>query len=287
MRYSRLTSQSFGGSWTQDKLEILRRYLDAYTTVLKNQPFTLIYIDAFAGPGNWQPGSTYSSDDYFEFNEMLIGSPNIALEVDDKPFDNLVFIEQNPKHLPSLGLLSSANPHRNIAIIDDDANVALPKICGGLDHLERAVVFLDPFATEVSWTTIESIARTRKVDCWILFPLMAITRLMPVDREPDEEWAVKLDRVFGGRQYWKGFYAPASQQTFWSQGTIQQRERGSSQIAERYRNRLNTVFDRGAPTRRVLKNSQNSALFDLFFAASNPNGAPVATRIADHILKNW
>ena len=42
---------TFGGSWTIEKLDILESYLDAYTTVLKNQPFKLMYIDAFAGTG--------------------------------------------------------------------------------------------------------------------------------------------------------------------------------------------------------------------------------------------
>ena len=47
-----MTTPVFGGSWTQEKLNILRGYLDAYTTALKDQPFKLIYIDAFAGSGN-------------------------------------------------------------------------------------------------------------------------------------------------------------------------------------------------------------------------------------------
>jgi len=42
----------FGGPWTQHKLKILELYLDAYTTALKNQPFKLVYIDAFAGTGH-------------------------------------------------------------------------------------------------------------------------------------------------------------------------------------------------------------------------------------------
>jgi len=37
----------FGGEWTQEKLQILERYLDAYTTALKSKPFKLVYIDAF------------------------------------------------------------------------------------------------------------------------------------------------------------------------------------------------------------------------------------------------
>ena len=46
-----MTGPSFGGAWTRQKLEILRRYLDTYTTALKDQPFELIYVDAFAGAG--------------------------------------------------------------------------------------------------------------------------------------------------------------------------------------------------------------------------------------------
>ena len=32
---------TFGGDWTNDKLQILEGYLKAYTTALKNQPFHL------------------------------------------------------------------------------------------------------------------------------------------------------------------------------------------------------------------------------------------------------
>ena len=83
--------RSFGGQWTREKLEILRRYLDAYTTALKNQPFNLVYVDAFAGPGNWRPGSSYDEVDYGEYNDMLKGSPQIALDVVDKPFDEFIW----------------------------------------------------------------------------------------------------------------------------------------------------------------------------------------------------
>ena len=47
----------FGRSWTQNKLQILRGYLEAYTTALKKQNFTLIYVDAFAGTGYINPNS--------------------------------------------------------------------------------------------------------------------------------------------------------------------------------------------------------------------------------------
>ena len=42
----------FGGDWTKDKLDMVERYLNAYTTALKKKDyFRLMYIDAFAGSG--------------------------------------------------------------------------------------------------------------------------------------------------------------------------------------------------------------------------------------------
>ena len=286
-RLSVLITHSFGGSWTQEKLEILRRYLDAYTTALKNQPFSLIYIDAFAGPGNWMPGSSYDEVYYGEYNDMLKGSPQIALDIVDKPFDEFIFIDTNPEHIEALETVKVQNPDRVIKIFNHDANTIIPQVCDGLGRYERAVVFLDPYATEVSWSTVYHIAQTRKVDCWILFPLMAITRQMPRNREPDRAWMENIDRVFGEQNFWKNFYTPARQASFFGQGNEREREQGSDQIAEAYRERLKTVFVRVAPTRRVLKNSTNSNLFDLFFAASNPRGADTAVKIANYILKHW
>ena len=287
MRFSDLTTHSFGGRWTQEKLEILRRYLDAYTTALKNQPFNLIYVDAFAGSGSWRPRTTYASDDYGEFNEMRQGSARIALDILDKTFDRVVFIEKDPDYVTSLNALKRENPHRNIDIRNADADYVIPKFCLDMADNERAVVFLDPYATDVAWATIEQIAETRKIDCWILFPLMAITRLMPVDREPDEALSARFDRIFGGREYWHDFYTRAPQQSFWGDGEVLERKHGSDQIADAFRERLISEFTKVAPTRRVLKNSVNSNLFDLFFAASNPKGASIAVKIADHILNHW
>ena len=75
-----MTSPRFGGPWTEQKLDILRAYLDAYTTALKNQRFTLIYVDGFAGAGSYRE----SGADYDEFNEFRQGSTSIALEIEDK-----------------------------------------------------------------------------------------------------------------------------------------------------------------------------------------------------------
>ena len=281
-------SPSFGGTWTDQKLEILGRYLDAYTTALKSQPFQLTYVDAFAGEGTYLANSDYVLEDYEGLQEFRAGSPRIALEVQDKPFDRLVFVEKDPARCASLRLLEREFPNRNIGIRNEDANSALPAFCATLGNSERAVVFLDPFATQVSWSTVEELARTQKIDCWILFPLMAIARMMPTSREPPDSLALQLDRIFGGRNYWKELYSETPLQlSLLSSEPSQQRLRGSDRIAKGYRERLESVFAKVAPTPRTFRNSKNSPMFELFFCASNPIGARPAVRIADHILRNW
>ncbi len=45
------TPHLFGGDWTAEKLERVRKYLVAYATIMKAKRFRFAYIDAFAGTG--------------------------------------------------------------------------------------------------------------------------------------------------------------------------------------------------------------------------------------------
>ena len=275
----------FRGPWTREKLDILKRYLDAYTTALKDTRFNLIYVDAFAGSGTWRSEIGYMPDDYDDFEEVHLGSAGLALEVDDRPFDQLLFIEKDPARSLELERMRLDNWERSIAVRNGDANEELPLFCRNMGSYDRAVVFLDPFATEEQWSTVEVIAETQKIDCWILFPLMAIARLMPRDNEPPSAHAARLDLVFGGRQHWEDFYQPQPQLSLFGDTNVE-RLGGSDQIAFRYQQRLREAFTRVAERSRRLHNTKNSPLFELFFAAGNPNGAPIAVRIANHILNH-
>ena len=274
---------SFGGRWTREKLEILRRYLDAYTTALKNQGFTLTYVDGFAGAGVYAEASR----DYQDFQELREGSARLALRIDNRPFNRLLFIEKDGDRARELRRLEEEFPGRTIEVVQGDANVEVQKFCRGMRNGDRAVVFLDPFATEVSWETVKAIAATKKIDCWILFPLMAVTRMMPTDEEPSEALKFQLDRIFGGREFWEGNYQDSSQLSFLDEDPQRERMRGTKQIADTYRRRLTSVFHQVAPVRRTFKNSRNVEIFELFFAVGNPRGAPIAINIARDILQNW
>ena len=282
-----MARMSFGGDWTQEKLHILEGYLDAYTSVLKNQPFTLTYVDAFAGEGFWQPTGLYHAEEYADFRTLLAGSAKRALEVSDRPFDKLVFIEKDQQRSESLVRLRRDYTDRDINVLNEDANTALPPIAARLGDFDRAVVFLDPFATQVSWSTVAVLAATQKVDCWILFPVGAVARMLTTSGLPLPQWRDGLDRIFGGREHWEDFYQASEQLSFFDNEPRQGRQRGSYQIASRYRERLASVFHRVAQTPRTFRNPTNSPMFELFFAASNPKGSPIAVDIADHLLKNW
>ena len=276
---------TFGGQWTQEKLNILKRYLDEYTTVLKKQRFRLIYVDAFAGEGYWHPKPLYPPEIYGDFDDVRDGSVRIALQTENRPFDHFVFIEKEPARCASLELLKQEFQDRSIQIDNDDANNVLVSFCDNLKHYERAVVFVDPYATQMSWATVEAIAATKKIDCWILFPVGAIARNMPTRQEPTAELAANHDRVFGDRKYWRGLYQEPAQLSMLEKRI--ERPGGSGPIADKYRMRLQEVFEDVAPTQRIFTNSRNSPMFELFFAASNPSGAPIAIPIADHILQRW
>ena len=280
-----MTEMRFRGPWTQEKLGILKSYLDAYTTALKDTRFNLIYVDAFAGSGTWRSEIGYLPDDYDDFGDVHLGSAGLALQVDDKPFDQLLFIEKDAARSLELERMRVENKGRNIEVRNGDANEELPRFCRNMGNYDRAVVFLDPFATEVRWSTVEVIAGTQRIDCWILFPLMAITRLMPRENEPSPSHAARLDTVFGGRKHWEDLYQPQSQLSLFGD-TNRERLVGSDQIAFRYQQRLREVFAQVAEESRRLHNTKNSPLFELFFATGNPRGASIAVRIADHILSN-
>ena len=295
-------ANQFGGLWTERKLQILREYLQSYTIALKEQRFTLVYVDAFAGTGYVDIGSPdHSQENPYLVSGMdidtagiLKGSARLALEIDGRPFDRFVFVEHNPAYAVELQRLRSEFPNRNIDVQTADANEFLLEWCATQNRRlgvpwrgQRAVIFLDPFATEVDWQTVQAIADTKSVDLWILFPLSALTRILPTEREPDEEWAAVLDRVFGDSDWRGAFYKSSEQPTLFGEKEIVTVRNDQQAIVNAYLDKLKTIFEGVANTPKWFLNSRNSPQFALMFAASNPAGAPIAVRIADHLLRNW
>ncbi len=270
----------FGGPWTIEKLGILEKYLDAYTTALKNQPFKLMYIDAFAGTG--EINLRQEDEDARDFIE---GSAKLALKIADKPFDRLIFVEKDPHRYARLDSLCKENPGRDIETQKADANSYLINMREDWKSW-RGVLFLDPFATSVEWSTIKMIASFNALDTWILFPVSAISRMLPTSKVPDDiskKWGDRLTRIFGGES-WRALYIPSPQQPLFGD-ELQERDPGVDGIIRIYKDKLKSLFgQRYLETSKTFENSKGSPLFEFMFCAGNPRGARIANDIAGDIV---
>jgi three-Cys-motif partner protein len=292
-----LTHQiEFGGAWTQRKLDALKKYLQAYTSIFKKNPhrarfYSISYVDAFAGTGVLKIpklGPLIADLPQLEEseNEYKKGSVQRALEV-DPAFDKYLFIEKNAKKCAELRALTSGFVNRDITVLKQDANSALLRWCQNFDtNRERAVVFLDPFGASVDWTTIAALGRTHGVDLWVLFPYSAINRMLVRERQPRKSWASRLTSVFGTADWQTAFYSKTAFRSLLDSTQRVERVHKSADhrtIAEFFINRLRTEFV-AVSEPLPMYNSNGSLLFLLFFAAANRYSATTGLRIANDII---
>ena len=294
---------AFGGQWTKGKLDILEGYLEAYTTALKYQGFQLRYVDAFAGTGYIDigvpeirldaPPMLWEEPDP-DVATVLKGSARLALEVNEKPFDHFIFVDLNERHARQLYDLKQEYCERDIRIVKGDANQFLQQWCSSRNRKlgtpwrrERAVIFLDPSAAQVDWETILCISETKSVDLWIWFPIYALTRNLPNDKEPDTGKTRKLDRVFGDSEWIDELYRASGQISLFGDEETQSVRLEQQAIVDLYLFKLSEIFPAVAPKPKWFRNSNKAPLFALMFAASNEKGSPTALRIANSLLKEW
>jgi len=290
---------TFGGNWTDEKLERVRKYLVAYTTIFNSnvraQKLTTSYVDAFAGTGyRTDPRDQRDDVPLFpelaepETNAFMKGSARIALEVEPS-FGRYLFIERNAEHSAELEMLKSdfLDKARKIEIVTGDANDHLRNWCRQTDwRFSRAVVFLDPYGMQVEWPTIQDIANTQAIDLWLLFPLgMAVNRMLTKSELPPDEWASTLTRIFGTTDWQSAFYPQQTIETLFGEEEFQVKDADFKKIGRFFVERLKTIFAGVADTPLPLYNSKNIPLFLLCFATGNPKGAPTALKIASHILR--
>jgi three-Cys-motif partner protein len=287
----------FGGDWTEAKLAVLRKYLGAYTTALKNQPFRLGYIDAFAGSGyraDRRPVEDGSELPVFPdlatpaAQKLLDGSARIALKT-EPPFDRYVFVEQNAGRCDQLERLGLEFPERSerIRIYRGEANAVLQDLCAKNWQGRRAVLFLDPYGMQVEWDTVEAVAATQAIDLWLLFPLgIGVNRLLPRSGDVPAGWRRKLDSFLGTTDWYDAFYSvrPSPQGSLFGEPAEQVVKASVSKIGEFFQRRLEERFP-GVVEPGVLRNSINCPLYLLCFAAANERGAKPACRIARDLLK--
>lgn len=233
-------------------------------------------------------------DDVYEDTETTQyrnGSAKIALTLSE-PFDGYVFIE---KSRGRVNQLREAIDHDHQALLSrcdfrhGDANTLLKAWCDQRDWTkERAVVFLDPYGMQVEWSTVQALAATKAIDLWYLFPLgVGVARLLTYRGDIDEAWQRRLDLLFGTPDWRTVFYrvTPGQTDLFGETHDVVERDAPVAKIETFIHNRLAGIFEKVAKG-LVLRNSRQSPLYLLCFAAANKKGAPTAIRIAQDILKD-
>lgn len=304
MTQKRSPSQSkrdhrFGGDWTQTKLDVIEKYLRAYATALSDSRFRIAYIDAFAGTGYRTPSRAREDFDASEelFSELAQaepqalrdGSARIALKTDPR-FDKYIFIEQSADRCTALEALKGEFPTLadDILIRRGEANHELQALCAKDWRRRRAVLFLDPYGMQVEWRTLEAIAQTKAIDLWLLFPLgIGVNRLVTRSGEIPAAWRSRLNVMLGTSDWEEAFYRerPTLQQDLFGGVETERAKVTPEEMGSFFFERLKTLFPEGAVSEPVaLKNSANCPLYLLWFAASNERGAPIALKIAKHIL---
>lgn len=286
--------QQFGDkSWTQDKLERVRKYLAAYSTIMRKRSHKFAYIDGFAGTGYHElkqeesegGGCLFPEAEEPEVVAFLDGSARIALQVEPR-FHKYIFIEKSARKAAELAKLriEFADKAHDIVIHISDANSCIQELCARSWTDRRAVLFIDPFGMQLSWDTLKAVGRTEAIDTWILFPVSAVNRLLKKDGNIPNGWRKRLDTMFG-EPAWFDVFFPKSKGRLFEDPEAREKTADMKLIGKYFNKRLESAFAGVAPNPYTLRNTKGAPLFLLCFAAANPNAAKTAIKIAQDILK--
>ena len=289
------------GLWAREKLEYLRKYLHAYTTILHKKVHEIdnlkgyFYVDAFAGPGMLQIRkrksisseqlwllelSEYAMSDSTDVQQYISGSPRIALEL-RRPFTDYVFVEIDSEKIHELKKLKDEfkNLPARIHIRQQECEVYLRNLldrCKGQWNQWRGIVFLDPFGMQVPWELISMIGTTHSIEVVINFPVgMAINRLLKKSGDFSKSERSKLDLYFGTDQWFELLYR--QEQNLFGSNVSKISQAGDVLVAW-YCERLEEVFGHVSPPREI-QTPDGTPLYYLIWAGPNETGAKIATDV--------
>ena len=266
----------FGGPWTEDKIDIFIKYLNAYLDIMKKQNFKLVYFDGFAGSGEIE------SDNY---KTLIEGVVNKVLSIKhSKKFDIYYLVEKNPSNARKLrNLRNEKYSHINeVHIVEEDCNIKLISFSNYLkkNPFIRALAFIDPYGLEVNWNSI-SVFKELGVDMWILIPTGGANRMLTNDGIIKESWMKKLSLFLGltKEEIKNYFYKTEDVETlFGSESLTTKESKAVNKVLELYKKQLKTVFKHVSKA-YPLKNSKGSIMYHFLLATNNPTGLKIANDI--------
>jgi three-Cys-motif partner protein len=258
------------GGWSELKLEILKKYAAAYSTILTAQTKASlfhVYIDAFAGAGKHLSKAT---------QEFVPGSPLNALAVQPQ-FREFHLIDIAPDKIENLrGLIG---PRKDVFIYQGDCNEILlksvfPRV--RYDQYRRGLCVLDPYGLHLDWKVISTAGQMKSVDMFLNFPVQDMNRnVFWKDPEGVDEAQIRRMNLFWGDESWRNVVY----ETKWNLFKVPEKE-PNEVIAEAFRLRLKELagFER-VPEPLAMENSKGAMLYYLFFASQNQTAEKIAREI--------
>jgi three-Cys-motif partner protein len=261
------------GYWSEVKLDIIRDYAKAYSTILAAQPRLYhVYVDAFAGAGVHLSKLR---------GEGIPGSPLIAVDT-EPPFREYHFIDLDGTKTDNLRALFKGRP--NVHIYPGDCNrIMLEKVLPNVrfEQFRRGLCLLDPYGLHLKWEVIAKAGELGTIDMFLNFPIADMNRNV-FWRNPegvDEDDIARMNAFWGDETWRKVAYEPV--QTLFEP----EEEKADNQaIADAFRARLRKVAGfKNVPEPIPMRNSKGAVVYYLFFASAKP----VAERIVNDIFRKY
>ena len=290
---------SFGGNWTEQKIDILVEYSKAYLTIMNKYAnkfnWKLMYFDGFAGSGlivnklEDDSGQQLIFDSQDEVEEVIIGAAKRILEIDQpRSFDDYYFVEKDKKNFDRLEE-NTANiyPNKKIHLANTDCNekmLALRHYLQGEGKDYKVLAYIDPCGMQLNWESLHVFAHA-SIDMWVLIPTgMGVNRMLTTNGQMSEAWLDRLETFLGmdRNDLKKFFYEENTVLTLFDgeEKVITKRDKAIERSEQLYRMRLGEIFD-FVSTSYVLRTKSNTVLYHFLMVSNNATAVNIANDIIE------
>ena len=244
---------------TLGKHLVLKNYMDAWLPIMRRWNGRVLFIDAFAGPGEYADGQD--------------GSPIVALKalIEHSASKmmrgeiNYLFIEKDPERAEHLEdvvrqMESEIPTNCNISVHNSSFDEELTQVLNAIDEQNKkmapAFVMIDPFGvSDTPMSVIQRILANPKTEVYISFMYDAINRF-----RDEPHLAPHLDGLFGSSEWRDGV------------GIVDSEDRKSF-FYDLYKKRLKQAGAKYVLHFELYKNER--LIYALFFATQHEKGCDV------------
>lgn len=264
------------GYWSELKLEIIKKYAAAYSTILAAQepPLEHHYIDAFAGAGIHLAKRT---------GEFIPGSPLNALNI-VPPFKRHRLIDLDGKRAANLREITKSRS--DVTVYEGDCNsVLLEEVFPNVryEDYRRALCILDPYKLNPDWKVVAKAGEMKSIEIFLNFMVMDMN-MNVLWKDPTGVSPAQIERMgrFWGDESWRTAAYRKEDDLFGSH----EEKTSNEDIAEAYRERLKDVAKfKYVPQPLPMRNSGGAIIYYLFFASPNARGAQIVEDIFNSYRK--